>query len=155
MKCPKCNCEEDKVIDTRTSREGAAIRRRRECLDCQYRFTTYEEVVLRPELSVIKNDGTREEFSLSKIRRGVDMACWKRPIHQEEIEKIVKNVSTKISATYVDEIASSKIGAIVIEELRTMDKIAYIRFASVYRSFADVEEFAKEINAMLVKDAED
>jgi len=144
MRCPQCGCIEDKVVESRASRENDAIRRRRECLNCQHRYTTYETVV-RPEKMVIKRDGSREEFNPEKLCSGIRKACWKRPIGEKQIEGIVRKVETHLEALPEKEVKSSLLGKLVMEELHDVDEVAYVRFASVYRSFKDVEEFINEI----------
>ncbi len=147
MKCPKCFCNEDKVIDSRTVKEGEAVRRRRECLGCGCRFTTYEEVI-QSELTVIKRNNLRVEFEKSKVRRGVKNACWKRPVSDEKIDALVDKVTAGLQAEFEGEIHSSEIGKKVMEELRHLDKVAYVRFASVYREFKDIEQFIDEIKKL-------
>ncbi len=144
MKCAKCGCQDDKVIDTRESREGESIRRRRECVNCGHRFTTHE-MVLRAEMLVVKRDDAREDFNPAKIRAGVRHACWKRPISELQIDKIVQNVTRHLEAYPEREVPSNYIGEMVMRELREVDHVAFVRFASVYRSFEDVGEFISEI----------
>jgi transcriptional repressor NrdR len=147
MKCPKCSCTEDKVIDTRVSKDGDSIRRRRECLACGNRFTTYEGL-LRTEVAVVKRDGTREDFDPEKLRKGLRRACWKRPVSVEQIEEIVRAITAEIEKRYQREISSQDLGQLVMEELSDLDHVAYVRFASVYRSFEDVGEFINEIQSL-------
>jgi transcriptional repressor NrdR len=147
MKCSKCNCIEDKVIDTRVSKDGDSIRRRRECLACGNRFTTYE-TLLRTEVAVVKRDGTREDFNPEKLRKGIRRACWKRPISVEQIDEIVKALTADIENLYQREISSQDLGQLVMEALSRLDHVAYVRFASVYRSFEDVGEFIDEIQSL-------
>ena len=142
MKCSKCGCTESRVIDSRATEDGTSIRRRRECLGCGRRFTTYEVVESTPIL-VIKNNGTRQPFDADKIRRGIIKACEKRPVTAEKINKVVENVERKIYNTLRDEIPSKEIGELVMEELKELDQVAYIRFASVYRDFRDVTTFVE------------
>lgn len=144
MKCNKCGCIESKVIDSRANDEGTSIRRRRECLGCGRRFTTYEVIESTPVL-VVKNDGTREPFDQNKIRRGIIKACEKRPVTAEEIDKMVANVERQISNKLLSEISTKEIGEIVMNELKDLDKVAYVRFASVYRDFRDVTTFVEFI----------
>lgn len=151
MKCPSCDWLEDKVVDTRVSKEGDSIRRRRECLKCKQRFTTYE-AVLRAELLVVKRDGTREEFSPAKLRAGVEHACWKRRISDRQIGDLVKAVGNRLAALQEREVSSSDVGRMVMEELRKIDDVAYVRFASVYRRFEDVGEFINEIRSLADRD---
>ena len=150
MKCPFCGHAENKVIDSRISKDGKAIRRRRECLDCQRRFTTYEFVEdILP--MVVKKDGRRESFDRIKIRNGVTKACEKRPISMESIEKIVENVEQACQEFQGEEIPSTVIGEKIMNELKTLDGVAYVRFASVYRQFRDVGEFMSELKDLLSK----
>lgn len=150
MKCPFCGNAENKVIDSRISKDGKAIRRRRECLGCQRRFTTYEYVEdILP--IVVKKDGRREPFDRTKISKGVRTACEKRPISTEDIEKLVENVEAACQEFQGEEIPSSVIGEKVMNELKTLDGVAYVRFASVYRQFRDVAEFMAELKDLLSK----
>ena len=150
MKCPSCGTDNDKVIDTRASREGDAIRRRRECQHCGGRFTTYESI-LGTDVQVIKRDGTREDFSPDKIRKGIERACWKRHITSDQIDETMRAVSSRIESLQLREVTSLQIGQIIMEELKKLDEVAYVRFASVYRRFKDVEEFLKEIHRLAEK----
>ncbi len=151
MKCPFCAHAENKVIDSRISKDGKAIRRRRECMGCGKRFTTYEFVEdILP--MVVKKDGRREVFDRMKIRNGVIKACEKRPISMEAIEKLVENVEQDCQEYQGDEIPSTVIGEKVMNELKALDGVAYVRFASVYRQFRDVGEFMAELNDLLSKD---
>lgn len=150
MKCPFCGNAENKVIDSRISKDGKAIRRRRECLGCARRFTTYEYVEdILP--MVVKKDGRREPFDRIKIRNGVMTACEKRPISMEAMEKIVENVEAACQEFQGEEIPSSVIGEKVMAELKALDGVAYVRFASVYRQFRDVGEFMAELKDLLSK----
>jgi len=144
MKCPYCGFGQDKVIDTREINDGLQIRRRRECLNCGKRFTTYEEIEMKP-LIVIKKDGRREKFNREKIFTGIQKACEKRPISTEEIEKIIMEIEQELRQKFDREVPSKEIGKIIIKRLKKIDKVAYIRFASVYREFQDISEFKKEI----------
>jgi transcriptional repressor NrdR len=151
MKCPFCGHVENKVIDSRISKDGKAIRRRRECLGCERRFTTYEYVEdILP--MVIKKDGRREQFDRQKILNGVKKACEKRPISMEAIDKVVENVEQACQEIQAEEIASTVVGEKVMNELRGLDGVAYVRFASVYRQFRDVGEFISELKDLLSKD---
>jgi len=152
MRCPRCACQNDKVIDSRATKEGAGVRRRRECLQCGHRFTTHEEII-QAELKVVKRDNTREDFDPEKIRRGVEKACWKRDIAQEEIDSVVQKVCRELEADYEREVPSKDIGERLMEALRALDKVAYIRFASVYRDFQGVDEFISEVRSIGKKDA--
>lgn len=142
MLCPHCGSTEDKVVDSRDSRDGRAVRRRRECLKCQKRFTTYEMVEDVP-IMVVKKDGRREPFNRQKILAGVRRACEKRPIGIEEMEKLVDEIEKRVYSLAEREIKSSVIGNLVMEKLKILDKVAYVRFASVYREFEDTSDFMK------------
>lgn len=144
MKCPNCGYEENKVIDSRPLTKENGIRRRRECEKCKYRFTTYEYVSLTTAL-IVKNNGTREEFNREKLTRSISLACVKRPVSMEAIQNIVKTVENMILSEGMTEIPSKLIGETVIEALKDIDKVAYIRFASVYHDFETVEEFNNRI----------
>ncbi len=144
MKCNKCGCLESKVIDSRMSEDGTSIRRRRECLGCGRRFTTYEVVESVPVL-VVKSDGTRQTFDSEKIRRGIIKACEKRPVTAEQVNTAVANVEKQIYNTLLQEISSKEIGELVMLELKHIDEVAYVRFASVYRDFRDVTTFVEFI----------
>ena len=144
MRCPKCSCQDDKVIDSRASREGATIRRRRECIGCGYRFTTYEEVE-RTGLQVLKRDGRREEFSKEKLLSGLQKACQKRPISLKAIEDLVERIVNEITDKYEREVPAEVIGKLVMDGLRAIDDVAYVRFASVYRRFEEATEFVREV----------
>ena len=139
MKCNKCGCLESKVIDSRVSGDGTSIRRRRECLGCGRRFTTYEVVESVPVL-VVKNDGTRQTFDVEKIRRGIIKACEKRPVTAEQVNTAVSNVEKQIYNTLLQEITSKQIGELVMLELKNLDEVAYVRFASVYLSLIHISE---------------
>jgi transcriptional repressor NrdR len=143
MKCPFCKTADSKVVDSRGSSEGFVIRRRRECERCGVRFTTYERVEHAP-LRVIKRDGRREEFDRGKLRRSLEVACRKRPVPTEAIETVVAAIEDEVAGMLRREIEASKLGEIVMRELRKLDEVAYVRFASVYRAFDDVGEFADE-----------
>ncbi len=148
MKCPFCGTLDSKVIDSRSTEEGVSIRRRRECLKCNKRFTTYEKVESIP-IMVIKKDKRREPFDSSKIMRGLTRACEKRPISLDMIEDMVYKIETKIYNTLEREITSDQIGEMLLEQLKDVDEVAFIRFASVYRDFKDVETFRNEINKIV------
>lgn len=137
MKCPQCGVDEDKVLDSRAARDGAAIRRRRECVKCGHRWTTYEEID-RDELIVVKRDGSRQQFSRQKLERGLFAACRKRPVPPERIHSIIDGVLAAIPG---DEVSTERIGELVMQSLLSVDEVAYIRFASVYRGFSDVNQF--------------
>jgi transcriptional repressor NrdR len=147
MRCPKCTSIEDKVIDSRISKEGSTIRRRRECLECGHRYSTTENLV-RDGMAVIKRDGRREEFSREKLVHAVRAACHKRPIDAEQIAMLIEDVIDALEAQYESDIPSAAIGDAVMQRLRTMDQVAYVRFASVYKEFRDVSEFMQEISSL-------
>lgn len=150
MRCPKCACLEDKVIDSRTSREGATIRRRRECLACHFRFTTYEHVE-QPTLIVVKRDGRREEFSREKLASGIRRACQKRPVAEDSIEALVERIMNDLSSQFDGEVGCKEIGSRVMEGLRALDPIAYVRYASVYRRFEEATDFVHEVQKLETK----
>lgn len=147
MRCPKCTSIEDKVIDSRISKEGSTIRRRRECLECGHRYSTTENLV-RDGMVVIKRDGRREEFDREKLVRAVRAACHKRPVDVEQISMLLEDVLDALEAQYENEIPSRAIGDAVMQRLRTVDQVAYVRFASVYKEFRDVAEFMHEISTL-------
>ena len=147
MKCPKCGIDDDKVLDSRAVREGAAIRRRRECCACSHRFTTYEEID-RDEVQVVKNNGSREPFDRQKIDRAIRHACGKRSVSDEQIRSMIDRIVAKIEG---DEVSSEKIAGFVMDELHKADEVAYVRFASVYRKFTDVAQFLSEITELVRK----
>jgi transcriptional repressor NrdR len=148
MKCPFCGYIEDKVIDSRLSQEGAATRRRRECLKCVRRFTTYERIEETLPL-VVKKDGRREPFDRTKILAGIMKACEKRPVSMEKIEDTVHNLEMRYHDSGEREVASKDVGEVVMEELKDLDEVAYVRFASVYREFRDINEFMSELKDLL------
>jgi transcriptional repressor NrdR len=139
---------DDKVLDSRAAREGASIRRRRQCLQCEYRFTTYEEIV-KDELHVVKRDGRHEEFNRQKLERGLSRACEKRPISADDIHDLVDQLISEFEGE--SEVTSERIGQAVMERLHRVDEVAYIRFASVYRRFADVNQFLKAVKDVIEK----
>src|SRR5258708_24118214 len=147
MRCPKCGCQDDKVVDSRGSREGATIRRRRECLGCGHRFTTYEEVE-RGGLVIVKRDGRREELSREKLFSGVKKACQKRPISPKAIEDLVEKIVNALADKYEREVPAEVIGKMVMDALRELDEVAYVRFASVYRRFQEATDFVQEVRKM-------
>jgi transcriptional repressor NrdR len=147
MKCPYCQCGEDKVVDSRGSRDNKAIRRRRECLSCGQRFTTYEYVETNP-LAIVKNDGRREPDDRQKILAGLKMACKKRPISAETIEQIVDAIENQLQTVAEGEVRSQFVGELAMRQLHQVDEVAYIRFASVYRKFKEVKEFLSEISVL-------
>ena len=145
MKCTKCSSIDSKVVDSRLTQDSTSIRRRRECLDCAFRFTTYEYILKNP-IMVVKKTGVREEFDRKKIEDSFRIACKKRPIPQQIIEDAIKNVENKITDISNVEIDSRKIGELVMMELKKIDSVAYIRFSSVYREFKDISEFQAQID---------
>lgn len=147
MKCPYCNHPDTRVIDSRPAEDGSAIRRRRSCDECGKRFTTYEKVETIP-LIIIKKDNNREQYSRSKIERGIIRACYKRPVSAEAIQKAVERIEIKIYNLEAKEVSSTDVGEIVMDELKNLDEVAYVRFASVYREFKDVNTFMDEIKKM-------
>ena len=150
MRCPKCTSIEDKVIDSRISKEGSTIRRRRECLECGHRYSTTENVV-RDGMVVIKRDGRREDFARDKLVHAVRAACHKRPVDAEQITMLIEDVIDMLDAQFENEIPSRAIGDAVMQRLRTVDQVAYVRFASVYKEFRDVAEFMQEISTLAKK----
>ncbi|MDG5786961.1 transcriptional regulator NrdR [Evansella sp. AB-P1] len=148
MLCPSCQHNGTKVLDSRPSDEGRSIRRRRECEQCSYRFTTFERVEKTP-LIVVKKDGNREEFSREKVLRGIIRACEKRPVPLEKLEKIVEDVEKQIRNQGTAEVLSNDIGELVMEHLAMLDDVAYVRFASVYRQFKDINVFVDELKELL------
>ena len=150
MKCPSCQYSETKVVDSRLSGDGASIRRRRECLKCEKRFTTYEYVEQVP-LMVVKRDGRRQPFDREKIITGIVKACEKRPVSIDKIEAVTDEIGRIIQKKYDREVGSKEIGELIMEKLAVMDEVAYVRFASVYRQFRDVNQFMNELKLMLNK----
>ena len=148
MKCPFCEYEESKVIDSRPTDEGEAIRRRRECLKCSKRFTTYEKIETIP-LMVVKKDGSRQMFDREKLLNGIIRACEKRPVKISDMEHIVNEIEIATQNLLEREISSQKIGEMVMERLPMIDEVAYVRFASVYRQFKDINTFVEEVNKLL------
>ena len=149
MKCPYCNHPDTRVIDSRPAEDGSAIRRRRSCDECGKRFTTYEKVETIP-LIIIKKDNNREQYNRSKIERGIIRACYKRPVSAEAIQKTVERIEIKIFNLEAKEVSSTDVGEIVMDELKDLDEVAYVRFASVYREFKDVNTFMDEIKKMML-----
>jgi len=144
MKCPNCESEDSKVIDSRSVRQGTSIRRRRECNECSFRFTTYEYILTNPVM-VIKKTGDREEYDRKKLESSFHIACNKRPVSEDKIQIAIQNVEEKISDISNIEIEAHQVGELVMEELKDIDKVAFIRFASVYREFKDIGEFQSQI----------
>ena len=154
MRCPYCKIDNDRVIDSRGSEDLFAIRRRRECNHCKRRYTTYERLE-EPVVKVVKKDGVREPFSREKIRTGLLKACWKRPIKDETIELIITEIETVVYEEGDREFSSRELGKMVMERLAKVDQVAYVRFASVYREFKDVNDFVDELKPMLRQQAEE
>lgn len=148
MKCPYCTYLESKVVDSRPADEGASIRRRRECLSCHKRFTTYETMESLP-LMVVKKDGSRQSFDRSKVMSGVIRACEKRPVSYQAMEALVVEIEQALQNQMDREISSAQIGELVMERLKKLDEVAYVRFASVYREFKDIDTFLAELNKLL------
>ena len=144
MKCLYCGCLESKVVDSRSAEDGTIIRRRRECLHCGKRFTTYETVETTPVL-VVKANGTRQAFDINKIKNGIIKACEKRPVPASKIEKLTDDIQKKVYNSMAQEVSSKDLGEMVMEGLKEIDEVAYIRFASVYRSFTDISSVMKEV----------
>lgn len=151
MKCPFCAHLESKVVDSRPAEEGASIRRRRECLSCRRRFTTYETMESLP-LMVIKKDGSRQSFDRNKVLSGLIRACEKRPVSYDTLENITKEIEQVLQNEMEREVNSSEIGELVMERLKKVDEVAYVRFASVYRQFKDINTFMRELNKLLEED---
>lgn len=149
MKCPFCQTDNDRVIDSRGSEDGFAIRRRRECLNCKRRYSTYERLE-EMSLKVIKKNGRREPFSRDKMRQGLSRACWKRPISDEKIDGVIAQVETEVYANFDTEVDSDHLGGLVMRFLGELDQVAFVRFASVYREFKDVRDFVDELQPMLL-----
>lgn len=147
MRCPECSCVEDKVIDSRSVREGAGVRRRRECTGCGHRYTTYEGII-QEELKVIKSNNIREEFNPEKLRRGIENACYKRPIDEARKGQIVNDIISSLQKDYDREVPSSEIGNRIMKALKELDQVAYVRFASVYRQFKDLDELLDEVSSL-------
>lgn len=148
MRCPFCTSAESKVIDSRESKKGISIRRRRECLACKRRFTTYEKIEEIPYM-VVKKDGSRQPFDSQKLLRGLMKACEKRPIQISQLEEIIEEIESKLQERPEKEMEASEIGEFVMEKLKALDKVAYVRFASVYREFKDVADFKMELETLL------
>ncbi|HJS07984.1 MAG TPA: transcriptional regulator NrdR [Pirellulales bacterium] len=148
MRCPYCQIDNDKVIDSRASEDGMAIRRRRECLGCHRRYTTFERVE-EVSIKVIKKDGNRVPFDRTKIKSGLEKACWKRPISDDQIEAAVSAVEREIYDRFDSEVETRDIGELVMQQLAKLDQVAYVRFASVYREFKDARDFVEELQPIL------
>ena len=150
MRCPECDATENRVVDTRTSREGRAVRRRRECAACGARFTTYEYVEERP-IQVLKRDGSAEEFDRAKLLRSITIAAAKRPVSPSDLEAVVDEIEDAISRQAGVEVESAVIGELVMERLKPLDHVTYVRFASVYRDFQDIDEFQDVVEELAVR----
>lgn len=150
MKCPFCSNLEDMVVDSRALTEGAVIRRRRQCVRCRRRFTTYERIE-EIAFKIIKNDNRKEDYDRQKLIAGIERACQKRPVSKEQIEKVVLEIERKISGRRRKEITSKSLGEMVMKKLQKLDEVAYVRFASVYRQFKDISQFMQEVKGMLHK----
>jgi transcriptional repressor NrdR len=150
MRCPYCRADNDRVIDSRSGDDGETIRRRRECHACRRRYTTYERVERQP-LTVAKKGGVREPFDRDKIKRGLAKACWKRPVTEEDIEQVVGALEGELHGTYDGDVPSRVIGERLMDLLRRLDQVAFVRFASVYREFKDVRDFVDELEPILAE----
>jgi len=150
MRCPFCRSDNDRVIDSRAGDDGGSIRRRRECLACRRRFTTYERIE-RQLLTVVKKGGVRDPFNRDKIKRGLAKACWKRPVTEDDIESAVAAVEAELYGSYESDVPSGVIGERIMELLKGLDQVAYVRFASVYREFKDVRDFVEELEPILAQ----
>jgi transcriptional repressor NrdR len=148
MKCPFCGHLHDKVVDSRESKDGGAIRRRRQCLECKHRFTSYERIDEIPSV-VVKKDGRRERFDRQKVLAGILKACEKRPVSMSQLETIADNAEAMVQESTEREVSTRAIGEMIMNELKTLDKVAYVRFASVYLDFKDVQEFMSELKDLL------
>ncbi len=147
MRCPKCGCQEDKVIDSRASGGGITIRRRRECAKCEHRYTTYEEIE-RPQLMVLKRDGRSEEFSREKLMASIQKACQKRPVTQESIDGLVEQIIEDLSNNYDREVPYGAVGTRVMDGLRELDPVAFVRYASIYRRFEEATDFVQDVKKL-------
>ena len=148
MRCPFCQADNDRVTDSRASEDGYAIRRRRQCLACKHRYTTYERIE-RTHLKVVKKDGTRVPYDRNKLKLGLEKACWKRPISDAQLEGILWDLENQVETQFESEVESRYLGELVMARLRELDQVAYVRFASVYRQFEDAHDFVDELRPML------
>ncbi len=148
MQCPFCHVDNDRVVDTRNVDDGTAIRRRRKCSACGRRFTTYERIELST-VKIIKKDGARVPYDRLKLKRGIEKACWKRPISDRRIESLLAEIEGELEANFDTEVPSRELGELVMDRLRTFDQVAYVRFVSVYREFDDVRDFVEALRPML------
>ena len=153
MKCPKCQADDDKVLDSRSARDGAAIRRRRECIGCGRRFTTYEKIELAP-LMVVKRDGRREAFDVQKVKSGILHACEKLPVSMQQIDEMTARIEQAAYNGMEGEIPSQRIGDMVMDELKRLNDVAYVRFAAVYRKFTDLSTFMQELQKLVNESTE-
>ena len=151
MKCPFCRVDNDRVIDSRACQDGFSIRRRRRCLACKRRYTTYERIE-EVAIKVVKKDGSRVPFSREKIKQGLERACWKRPISDRDVERTVSAIENDVYTSFDNEIESKRLGELVMDHLRDLDEVAFVRFASVYRQFSDAEDFVEELRPFLAED---
>ena len=151
MKCFYCGCKDSRVVDSRMTEDGIVIRRRRECEQCKKRFTTYEKIEFTP-MYVVKNDNRREEFSADKVRASILKACAKRPVPMAQVEQLVLSVEQEVNNNYTQEVPSKKIGELIMSGLKTIDEVAYVRYASVYRQFRDINSFMDELRTLLNED---
>jgi transcriptional repressor NrdR len=149
MKCPYCSADDDRVLDSRSTDAGKAIRRRRECLSCKKRFTTYEHVEANVRLAVIKKDGTRVPYDRDKMLKGLQMACYKRPVTAEAMQKLIDEVEEDLFRRFDRELESVEIGKLIAERLKALDQVAYVRFASVYKHFRDLDDLLEEVRDVL------
>ncbi|MHC4996022.1 MAG: transcriptional regulator NrdR [Planctomycetota bacterium] len=149
MRCPFCGEDKDKVVDSRSSDQGRVIRRRRQCLKCGRRFTTYERLEEAIKLNVIKRDGTRVPYDRIKLQTGLEKSCYKRPVSAQQIQKIVEDVEEVIFRDYEREIASADIGKLLSERIKRVDQVAYVRYASVYKQFRDIEDLLEEVKDVM------
>jgi len=149
MRCPFCGTDKDKVIDSRSAEAGAAIRRRRQCTGCSKRFTTYEHIEQPSRLSVVKKDGTRVPFERQKMLEGLEKACYKRPVSPQQLQEVVGEVEEELLSRHEKEVAAVDIGRECAERLKLVDQVAYVRFASVYKQFRDVDDFMAEVRDMM------
>ena len=150
MRCMYCSCTESKVIDSRSADDDTTIRRRRECMGCGRRFTTYETIEIAPIL-VVKSDGNRQAFDVGKIKRGIVKACEKRPVPADKIDRLAEEIAKRVYNSMESEVTSKEIGELVMEGLKELDEVAYVRYASVYRSFKDISSFMAELQKMMEK----
>ena len=154
MQCPFCNSDDDKVIDSRSSEDGRAIRRRRECNACGRRFTTYERVEETIKLTVIKRDGSRMPYNRQNLVRGIEQACFKRPVSADQVQAVVDSVEGELHKRFDREVQTGDIGEIVCERLQRLDRVAYVRFASIYKQFSDIDDVLKEVRDVMSRPKE-